>query len=137
MRVAVNGGAFVSRPEQRTYVEQRLLSALGYLSRRVDCMAVSGERIELGPSRGEFRCRGWARLLSGRQVRQEQKDADLYAAVDRVAEELARAVECLESRLPPGTLSARRKRALTAVVLKIQGSRMNTTSRRRGSAGDG
>ena len=137
MRVAVNGDAFVTRPELRTYVEQRLLSTLGHLTRRVDCMAVAGERIELGPSKGEFRCRGWARLLSGRQVRQEQEDADLYAAVDRVAEELARAVECLESRLPPGTPTARRQRALNAVALEIQGSRTSTPSRRRSGAGDG
>ena len=51
MRVAVIGSALLGRRELRTYVEQRLLSTLGHLTRHVDCVAVQGERIEAGPSK--------------------------------------------------------------------------------------
>jgi ribosome-associated translation inhibitor RaiA len=102
MRVGLNGRELRGRPELRAYVEQRLLSTLGHLTRHVDCVAVIAESIGEGPKRGALRCRLWARLLRGQQLREEQTDVDLYAAIDRLAETLARDVEYVESRLPPG-----------------------------------
>jgi hypothetical protein len=77
------------------------LSTLGHLARRVECVAFTGEDVDRGPERSAFRCRVWARLTCGRQVREGVTDVDLYAAIDGAAEALARDVEYLEWRLPP------------------------------------
>lgn len=102
MRVAVSGPAFARRPELESYVELRLLSALGYLARRVERVAVRGDTIDVGPSRGAIQCRVWARLFDGRQLRETQLNVDPYQAIDGATEALARDVEYVESRLPPG-----------------------------------
>jgi len=101
-RVRVLGRVPEQRPEIRSYVEQRLLSALGHLARRVECAAVTADQVEMGPLKGAFRCHVWARHLRGRQLREERIDADLYDAIDQAAEALARDVEYVESRLPTG-----------------------------------
>jgi ribosome-associated translation inhibitor RaiA len=102
LRIRVRGSWLEGHPEIRDYAEQRVLSTLGHLARRVDCMAFTGDTVDRGPERGAFRCRAWARLTCGRQVREEGTHGDLYAAIDGVCEALARDVEYLEWRLPPG-----------------------------------
>jgi ribosome-associated translation inhibitor RaiA len=102
LRIRVRGPGFEDRSEIRDYVEQRALSALGHLARRVECIAFTGDTVDRGPERGAFRCRVWGRLTCGRQVREEGTDAELYAAIDRAAEALARDVEFVEWRPPPG-----------------------------------
>jgi ribosome-associated translation inhibitor RaiA len=102
LRIRVRGLGFEDCSEIRNYVEQRALSALGHLARRVECLAFTGDTVDRGPERSAFRCRVWGRLICGRQVREEGTDADLYAAIDRAAEALARDIEYLEWRPPPG-----------------------------------
>jgi ribosome-associated translation inhibitor RaiA len=102
LRIRVRGLGLEDRPEIRDYVEKRALSVLGHLARHVECMAFTGDTVDRGPERGAFRCRVWAQLTCGRQVREDATDADLYAAIDRAAEALARDIEYLEWRLPPG-----------------------------------
>jgi hypothetical protein len=102
LRIRVRAHGLHDRPEIRDYAEQRALSVLGHLVRRVECMAFTGDTVDRGPETGAFRCRVWARLTCGRQVREDATDPDLYAAVDRAAEALARDIEYLEWRLPPG-----------------------------------
>ena len=102
LRVAVLGPSFARRPEFQSYVELRLLSVLGHLTRRVECVAVRGDSIDVGSFRGAVRCQVWARLLDGRQVRETQVDTDPYQAIDGATEALARDVEFVDSGLPVG-----------------------------------
>jgi hypothetical protein len=102
LKVTTRGPVLERRPDLRSYVELRLLSVLGHLARRVDCVAVTGDTLDGGPGRGGIRCRLWARLVSGRELREEHVDADPFASIDGVTEALARDVEYLESRFPSG-----------------------------------
>jgi ribosome-associated translation inhibitor RaiA len=102
MRIEVSGHELEGRPGLQTYVEQRLVSILGHLTRHVDCVTLRGETVDLRPLKGAFRCQILARLALGRELVEEEVDADLCAAIDRAAEALARDVEYVTSRLPPG-----------------------------------
>ena len=102
MYIAICGHELEAKPGLRIYVERRLLSTLGHLTRAIECIVVRAHRLEQGPLRGATRCQVVARLFRGREVVEEDSDVDQYTAIDRVAEALARDVEYLESRLPPG-----------------------------------
>jgi ribosome-associated translation inhibitor RaiA len=102
LRIRVRGRWLEGCPGIQEYAEQRALSTLGHLARRVDCLAFTCDIVDRGPERGAFRCHVWARLTCGRQFREERTATDLYAAIDAAAEALARDVEYLEWRLPPG-----------------------------------
>jgi len=102
MRIEVSGCELEGRPGLRTYVEQRLLSTLGHLTRHVDCITLRGETVDLRPLKGAFRCQILARLALGRELVEEEVDADLCTAIDRAAEALARDVDYVTSRVPSG-----------------------------------
>ena len=102
MRIEVSGSELEGRPGLQGYVEQRLVSTLGHLTRYVDCVTLRGETVDLRPLKGAFRCQILARLALGRELVEEEVDGDLCAAIDRAAEGLARDVEYVTSRLPPG-----------------------------------
>ena len=102
LRISLSGHELEGRPELLEYVEQRLFSTLGHLTRAIECVAVRGKRVDQGPFEGAFRCQIVARLVRGRDVAEEETGGDVYSAIDRAAEALARDVEYLEWRLPPG-----------------------------------
>lgn len=102
LRVRVRGRALEGRREVLAYAEQRALAALDHLARRIECVAITVDTVDRGPETGTFLCHIWARLKSGRQLREECRDPDLHGAIDAAAESLARDVEYLESRWPPG-----------------------------------
>ena len=102
MRIEVSGSELEATSGLRAYAERRLSSTLGDLTRHVDCITLRGETVDLRPLKRAFRCRILARLAHGRELVQDEVDDDLYVAIDRAAEGLARDIEYIESRLPPG-----------------------------------
>lgn len=73
----------------RTYVEQRLFSSIGHLERRLKGLTVCVSR---SPDRARHRCRMLAQPLPWMTAAVEEEGADVYLAVDRAADRLARAL---------------------------------------------
>ncbi|MFC5461757.1 HPF/RaiA family ribosome-associated protein [Massilia niabensis] len=76
----------------RSYIEQRLVTALGWARHHMRKLAVSLSDIN-GPRGGvDKRCKIQVRLAGGRDIIIDDIDADLYAAIDRAADRADRAV---------------------------------------------
>jgi ribosome-associated translation inhibitor RaiA len=92
MRIDVSVRGFKADEGLRNYVGLRLMSVLDHLVRQVNDVVVSLADV---PARGGEvgkRCRMLAQLAPSGAARVEETASDLYGAVDRAAEELARAV---------------------------------------------
>ena len=92
MRVTIQSSGFDITDALRSYIEQRLTTALGWARHHMRKLAVSLSDIN-GPRGGvDKRCRIQVKLAGGRDIIIEDVEADLYAAIDRAAERADRAV---------------------------------------------
>lgn len=92
MRVAIHSTGFEMTIALRMYTEHRLATALGWARHHMRKLAVSLSDIN-GPRGGiDKRCKIQVQLSGGRQVIIEEREADLYAAIDRAADRADRAV---------------------------------------------
>lgn len=124
MRIDVRDRSFKAPAALRNYVGLRLMSVLDHFVPQVDGVTVCLADVPAGPEGGvDKRCRMLARLTSSGEVRVEETDGGLYAAIDHAAERLAHGVALEMAR--PMTARARlghvqqvagaRSRALTGI----------------------
>jgi len=92
MRITVRAVGIELDDGLRSYVERRLMFALGRFGRRVASARVRLEGLDGPPPRRGKRCSLAARLRGAGHVQVEDTDADLYRAIDRAAGRLDRAV---------------------------------------------
>jgi ribosome-associated translation inhibitor RaiA len=90
MRIDVRDGGFKADDALRSYVGLRLMSVLDHLVRQVNGVAVSLADVPGRDGKVVKRCRMLAWLAPSGSTGVEEMDSDLYAAIDRAAEELAR-----------------------------------------------
>ncbi len=88
MRIDVRDRGFKATEGLRNYVGLRLMSVLDHLVRQVDGVTVCLADVHAPDGGIDKRCRMLALLPSG-EVRVEEADPGLYAAIDRAAERLA------------------------------------------------
>lgn len=109
MRVAIQSSGFEMTNALRLYTEHRLATALGWARGHLRKLAVWLSDVN-GPRGGvDKRCKIQVQLDSGREVIIEEREADLYAAIDRAAERADRAVvrqversrQFAHERMPP------------------------------------
>lgn len=109
MRVAIQSSGFEMTQALRSYTEHRLATALGWARRHTRKLAVWLSDVN-GPRGGiDKRCKIQVQLDSGQQVIIEEREADLYAAIDRAAERADRAIvrqverarQFTHERMPP------------------------------------
>lgn len=96
VRVEVRDHAFEAAESLRNYVGLRLMSVLDHLVWEVEGVTVVvadafGDKVQK-------RCRMLAQLTASGDIAVEEKDAGLYAAIDRAAERLARGVALASAR---------------------------------------
>jgi ribosome-associated translation inhibitor RaiA len=92
LRIHVRSRGLELPDELRTHAERRLLFALGRFGRRVQSVMLRIDDVN-GPRGGaDKRCHILARLVPWGDVRVEELDRDLCAAIDRAADRLDRAV---------------------------------------------
>ena len=92
MRMTIQASGFDITSALRSYVEQRLGTALGWARHHLRKLAVSLSDIN-GPRGGvDKRCKIQLRLAGGRDIIIDGVEADLYAAIDRAADRADRAV---------------------------------------------
>ena len=97
MRVILSGAGFRTSEPLRVYAEHRVMSWLGHLERGLDVVTVRLTK-ETDPEGWRVRCRLVARPVAGvslvvEDLAVEETNADLYEAIDRAPERLARAFE--------------------------------------------
>lgn len=92
MRIDVRDRGFKSTDALRNYVGLRLMSVLDHLVRQVDGVTVCLADARAPEGGIDKRCRMLAVLTPSGEVRVEEADAVLYAAIDRAAERLAQGV---------------------------------------------
>ncbi|MFS8070205.1 MAG: HPF/RaiA family ribosome-associated protein [Byssovorax sp.] len=86
MRIHVRSRGFDLTKALRAHAERRLLFALGRFGRRLQSVMLRMDDVN-GPRGGaDKRCQIVARLAPGGDVRVEELDGDLYAAIDRAAD---------------------------------------------------
>ena len=92
MRIHVRSRGFELTNALRAYAERRLLFALSRFGSRLQSVTLRMDDVN-GPRGGaDKRCQIVARLAPWGDVRAEELDGDLYAAIDRAADRLDRAV---------------------------------------------
>jgi ribosome-associated translation inhibitor RaiA len=96
LRIILTGVEFKTSEPLRAYAKQRVLSWLGHLERRLDLVTVQLAK-EPQPEGQRTRCRLLARPVAGASLAVdlvvEETSADLYEAIDRAPERMARALE--------------------------------------------
>jgi ribosome-associated translation inhibitor RaiA len=97
MRVILSGVEFKTSEPLRVYTEQRVLSWLGHLERKLDVVTLQLAK-EDHPEGRRVRCRLLARPVAGaslvvEDLVLEETSADVYEAIDRAPERMARAFE--------------------------------------------
>jgi ribosome-associated translation inhibitor RaiA len=114
MRIHVHCRGFAPTEALRLHGERRLLYALSRFGRQVRAVRVRLD--DLNGTRGgiDKRCQIVAQLVPWRDVRVEQLDGDLYAAIDRAADRahqaVAREIERLrETRLVRATRETKQR----------------------------
>jgi ribosome-associated translation inhibitor RaiA len=94
LRIILTGVEFKTSKPLRVYAEHRVRSWLGHLERRLDVVTVQLAK-EDGPEGRRTRCRLLARPLRGASLVVdlvvEETSADIYEAIDRGPERMARA----------------------------------------------
>ena len=92
MRIILSGVGFNTSEPLRAYAEQRVLSWLGHLEREIEIVAV-----QLASASHEeglrTQCRLLARPVGGESLVIEETSADVYEAIDRAPERMARALK--------------------------------------------
>ena len=96
VRVEVRDRAFEAAESLGNYVGLRLLSVLDHLVWDVEGVTVVVA--DVSEDMVQKRCRMLAQLTAAGDVAVEEKDAGLYAAIDRAAERLARGVALASAR---------------------------------------
>ena len=92
MRIHVRSRGFELTDALRAYAEWRLRFALGRFGTRLQSVTVRIDDVN-GPRGGaDKRCQIVAHLAPGGEIRVEELDGDLYAAIARAADRLDRAV---------------------------------------------
>jgi putative sigma-54 modulation protein len=92
MRVAIQSSGFAMTNALRLSTEHRLATALGWARGHMRKLAVWLSDVN-GPRGGiDKRCKIQVQLDNGREVIIEEREADLYAAIDRAAERADRAI---------------------------------------------
>jgi ribosomal subunit interface protein len=92
MRIRLRGLGFETTPAIEEHTERRLRFAVGRFSDRIEDVTVRFEDVN-GPRGGvDMACRVVARLRPGGAVRVEEREADLYSAIDRAADRIGRAL---------------------------------------------
>ena len=92
MRIHVRSRGFELTDALRAHAERRLLFALGRYGGRLQSVLLRIDDVN-GPRGGaDKRCQIVARLAPRGDVRVEELDGDLYAAISRAADRLDRAV---------------------------------------------
>ena len=92
MHISIQANGFALTDALRAHVERRMASALGWTGARLRKLAVSLSDIN-GPRGGrDKRCKVQVRLAGGADVVIEDTETDLYAAIDRAANRVDRAV---------------------------------------------
>lgn len=119
MRIDVHAHGFELRPQLRTFVESRLLAALGLLHARIQVAIVHLEA-RGGHQAQTTSCEVIVRLRPSGEVRVRAEDALLHVAIARASNGIAAAVERdAAQRQPTPAASAsgetRRRNALGAV----------------------
>ena len=96
MKIILSGVGFKTSEPLRAYAEQRVLSWLGHLERRLDVVTVQ-LATEDHPEGRRVRCRLLARPVRGASLAVdlvvEATSADIYEAIDLAPERMARAFE--------------------------------------------
>jgi len=97
MRVILSGAGFRTSEPLRVYAEQRVRSWIGHLERSLDVVTVQ-LATESHPEGQRTRCRLLARPVAGpilvvEDLVIEETSADVYEALDRAPERMARAFE--------------------------------------------
>jgi ribosome-associated translation inhibitor RaiA len=96
VRISLTGVGFKTSQPLRVYAEHRVLSWLGHLERNLDVVTVQLVS-EDGPDGRRTRCRLLARPVRGANLAVdlvvEETSADLYEAIDRAPERMARVFE--------------------------------------------
>src|SRR5512147_2384561 len=111
MRIELRGRAGIRSQAVRGYTERRLRFALGRFATRIERLTARVADVN-GPRGGvDKTCQVVVTLASGGELRIEERDRDLYVAVDRASERLGR---CLARELERRreTLLLRADRAL-------------------------
>jgi ribosomal subunit interface protein len=106
MRIEVRGRGLEVGPALSSYAERRALFAFGRFSPRIEGVSVRLSDTN-GPRGGiDKECRLTARLRPSGALCVAEQDADMYAAIDRASERMARAVarELARRRGPRPTL---------------------------------
>ena len=96
MKIILSGVGFKTSEPLRVYAEQRVLSWLGHLERKLDTVAVQLATDD-GSDGRRTRCRLVARPVRGANLDVdlvvEETSADLYEAIDRAPERMAKVFE--------------------------------------------
>jgi hypothetical protein len=93
MRIEVWDRGFKADKRLRDYAGLRLMSVFDHFARQVEGVTVCVAEVGLPDGGMEKRCRMAARLIPAGEVRAEDGDRGLYAAIDRAAQRLAAGVE--------------------------------------------
>ena len=113
MRIEVTDRGLKAAEGLRNYVGLRLMSMLDHLVRQVDSVTVGLGDVHAPEGGIDKRCRMLALLAPSGEVRVEETDPGLYAAVDRAAERLAQGVAIERARqVRAGAVEAARPRGL-------------------------
>lgn len=107
MRIEVKGRGFDVSLALGSYAERRALFAFGRFSHRIERVSVLLSDTN-GPRGGiDKECRLLVRLRPSGTLRVAEQDVDMYAAIDRASERMARAVarELARRRGPRSTLA--------------------------------
>jgi ribosomal subunit interface protein len=92
MRIRLRGLKIDPTPAIEAHTGRRLRFAVGRFAERIEEMIVRFEDLN-GPRGGvDMSCRIVVRLRPGGAVRVEERDEDLYSAIDRAADRVGRAV---------------------------------------------
>jgi ribosome-associated translation inhibitor RaiA len=106
MRIDVRDRGFKATEAVRNYVGLRLMSVLDHQVRQVDGVTVYLADVHAPEGGVDKRCRMLALLTSSGEVRVQETDPGLYAAIDHAAERLAHGV-ALELARPAMSAAAR------------------------------
>jgi ribosome-associated translation inhibitor RaiA len=121
MRIEVTDRGLKATEALRNYVGLRLMSMLDHLVRQVDGVTVGLADVPAPRGGIDKRCRMLALLAPSGEVRVEETDRGLYAAIDRAAKRLAQGVALERARqVRAGAIEAAWPRRLTGISRAAQ-----------------
>ena len=121
MRIEVTDRGLKAAEALRNYVGLRLMSMLDHLVRQADGVTVGLADIPAPRGGIDKRCRMLALLAPSGEVRVEETDPGLYAAIDRAAERLSQGVALERARqVRSRAVEVARPRSLTGISRAAQ-----------------